>query len=169
MFILKKNLLVQNQQANFNQTWHKSSFGKGNSKLFVLFWVARAIFQLSGDCHHCRRQGCKFRLNAFSSEGSFTCHTYCDTGPPFLRSCPKDPWFYLLNAVLLAKEQSLPILNVLGLMRPARAGFELTTYRLLRESTTTRLRNRLLCWGSGPWASYLFICAFSPLVSCLTW
>jgi hypothetical protein len=27
-------------------------------------------------------------LTAFSSEGSFTCHTYCDTGPPFLRSYP---------------------------------------------------------------------------------
>jgi hypothetical protein len=30
-------------------------------------------------------------LPAFSSEGSFTCHTYCDMGPPFLRSYPKDP------------------------------------------------------------------------------
>jgi hypothetical protein len=30
-------------------------------------------------------------LMAFSSEGSFTCHTYCDTGPPFLWSYPKDP------------------------------------------------------------------------------
>jgi hypothetical protein len=30
--------------------------------LFVyLFWVARKIFELSGDCHHCRVQGCKFR------------------------------------------------------------------------------------------------------------
>jgi hypothetical protein len=29
-------------------------------------------------------------LEAFSSEGSFTCHTYCDTGFPFLRSYPKD-------------------------------------------------------------------------------
>jgi hypothetical protein len=75
-------------------------------------------------------------LTAFSSEGSFTCHT----GPPFLRSYPKDPWFYLLNAVLLAKEQSLPILNVLGLTRPARAGLELTTYRLLSVNNTTRLR-----------------------------
>jgi hypothetical protein len=37
----------------------------------------------------------------FSIEGSFTCHTYCDTGPPFLRY-PKDSWFSLLNAVLLA-------------------------------------------------------------------
>jgi hypothetical protein len=78
-------------------------------------------------------------LTAFSSEGSFTCHTYCDTGTPFLRSYPKDPWFSLLNAVLLAKEQSLPILNVLPLTRPARAGLELTTSRMLSESTTTRL------------------------------
>jgi hypothetical protein len=30
-------------------------------------------------------------LTAFSSEGSFTCHTHCDTGHPFLRSYPKDP------------------------------------------------------------------------------
>jgi hypothetical protein len=33
VFILKKNLL-QNQLANFNQTWYKSSLGKGNPKLF---------------------------------------------------------------------------------------------------------------------------------------
>jgi hypothetical protein len=54
-------------------------------------------------------------LTAFSSEGSFTCHTYCDTGTPFLRLYPKDPWFSLLNAVLLSKEQShtLRILNVI--------------------------------------------------------
>jgi hypothetical protein len=30
-------------------------------------------------------------LTAFGSDGSFTCHTYCDKGPPFLRSYPKDP------------------------------------------------------------------------------
>jgi hypothetical protein len=83
-------------------------------------------------------------LTAFSSEGSFTCHTYCDTGPSFLRSYPKDPWFYLLNAVLLAKEQSLPILSVLGLTWPARAGLKLTTFRLLSESTTTRLRQPVI-------------------------
>jgi hypothetical protein len=102
-------------------------------------------------------------LTAFSSEGSFTCHTYCDTGPPFLRSYPKDPWFYLLNAVLLAKEQSLPILNVLCVTRPARAGLELTTYRLLSESTTTRLRQPVYCklryheltmsWNNEAWKS----------------
>jgi hypothetical protein len=31
-----KNLLLQNQQANFNKTWYKSSLGKGNSKLFYV-------------------------------------------------------------------------------------------------------------------------------------
>jgi hypothetical protein len=93
---------------------------------------------------------------AFSSEGSFTCHTYCDTGPPFLRSYSKDPLFYLLNGVLLVKEQSLPILNVLGLTRPAQAGFELTTYRLLSESTTTRLRHLYL----GLETFYLFCTSF---------
>jgi hypothetical protein len=89
-------------------------------------------------------------LTAFSSEGSFTCNTYCYTGPPFLRSYPKDPWFYLLNTVLLAKEQSLSILNVLGLTRPARAGLELTTYQLLSESTTTRLRQPVYMISSWP-------------------
>jgi hypothetical protein len=36
--------------------------------LFVLFWIARGIFQLSGDCHHYQWQGCKSRpmLNAYS-------------------------------------------------------------------------------------------------------
>jgi hypothetical protein len=110
--------------------------------LFVcLFWVARAIFQLSGDCHHCRRQGCKFRPVFSACKRLLAVRVlYCDTGPPFLRSYPKDPWFYLLNVVLLAKEQSLSILNVLGLTQPARSGLELTTYRLLNESTTTRVR-----------------------------
>ena len=61
-------------------------------------------------------------------------------GASVLRSYPEDPWFYVLSAVLLAKEQSLPILNVLGLTRPVRAGLQLTNYRLLSESSTTRLR-----------------------------
>jgi hypothetical protein len=33
---IEKNLLLQNQQANFNQTWYKSFLGKGYSKLFKL-------------------------------------------------------------------------------------------------------------------------------------
>jgi hypothetical protein len=63
-----------------------------------------------------------FALTALRGEGSFTYHTYCNTESPFLRSYPKDPWFSLLNAMLLPKEQSLLISNVLGLTRPARAG-----------------------------------------------
>jgi hypothetical protein len=62
------------------------------------------------------------------------------TGHQILRSYSKNPWFYLLNAILLANEQSLPILDVLGLTRPAQAGLELMTYSLLSESTTLMLR-----------------------------
>jgi hypothetical protein len=50
-------------------------------------------------------------LMTFSSESSFTCHTYCNTGPPFLSSFPREPWLFLLSAVQLAKEQSVPILT----------------------------------------------------------
>jgi hypothetical protein len=99
----------------------------------------------------------------FSSKGSFTCNTYCDTGPPFLRLYSKDQWFYLLNAVLLAKEQSLPILNVLGLTRPARAGLELSTYRLLSESTTTKLRQLVPLFGDE-----FIICYIQMYIECLS-
>jgi hypothetical protein len=30
-------------------------------------------------------------LEAFSSEASFTCHTYCDTGPPFYKAISERP------------------------------------------------------------------------------
>jgi hypothetical protein len=30
-------------------------------------------------------------LVAFTSDGSFSCHTYCDTGPRFIRSPMADP------------------------------------------------------------------------------
>jgi hypothetical protein len=34
-----RNLTLQNQQANFNQTWYKSSLGKGNSmRRFFFFY-----------------------------------------------------------------------------------------------------------------------------------
>jgi hypothetical protein len=75
-------------------------------------------------------------LTAFSSEGSFTCHTHCDTS--VVKVISERPVILTSeNAVLLAKEQSLPILNVLGLTQPARAGLELTTFLMLSESTTT--------------------------------
>ena len=40
-------------------------------KTLCLFWVALAIFQLSGGCHQYRRQNCKFRPMPCSSEGFF--------------------------------------------------------------------------------------------------
>jgi hypothetical protein len=40
--------------------------------------------------------------------------------------------------VLLVNEQSLSILIVLGLTRPAQAGLELTTPRMLSENTRRR-------------------------------
>jgi hypothetical protein len=39
------------------------------------------------------------------------------------------------------------MLNVLGLTQPARAGLELTTYRLLSKSTTPRLRQPVHLYG----------------------
>ena len=63
--------------------------------LFVLFIAAWAIFQLSGGCHHYRWLGCKFRpmLGAqglWAGRNLYRANTYCDTGPQFKRSHPKD-------------------------------------------------------------------------------
>jgi hypothetical protein len=86
---------------------------------------------------------------AFSSEGSFTCQT--DSGPPFLRSYSKDLWFLLLNAVLLAKKQLLPIFNILGLTWPARVGLKLATSQMLNRSTTTWLPQPVLSCACISW------------------
>jgi hypothetical protein len=72
---------------------------------------------------------------AFSSEGSFTCHICCDTEPPFIRSFPKDPRFFLPNA----EGAIATYFYVLDLTQSAQAGLELVTFRLLSESATTRL------------------------------
>jgi hypothetical protein len=128
----------------------KSFLTNGSWLRFVcLFWVARAIFQLSGECKHITGDRVAnldlcLALTAFSSEGSCTCHTYCDTGPPFLRPYPKDPVILTSErTVLLAKQQPLRILNALGLTQLVRAGLELTTSRLLSESSITRLRQQM--------------------------
>jgi hypothetical protein len=88
--------------------------------------------------------GLHLALTAFSSEGSFTCHTYCDTGPPFFFKVISERPVILPSECRALGEEAITTyfkrLNVLGLTRPAQAGLELTTYRLLSESTTTRLR-----------------------------
>jgi hypothetical protein len=65
--------------------------------MFVLFVYCLSNFQLSGGCHHkmiTRDRAANLdlclALMASSSEGSFSCHTYCNTGPQFIRSHPKD-------------------------------------------------------------------------------
>jgi hypothetical protein len=44
-------------------------------------------------------------LTAFGSEGSFTCHTYSDTGPPFFKVISERP--AILTSECRAKERSL--------------------------------------------------------------
>jgi hypothetical protein len=71
-------------------------------------------------------------LTALSSEGSFTCHTYCDTGPPFFKVISERP------VILPSECRALGEGGITTYSRrlPARAGLELTTYCLLSESTT---------------------------------
>jgi hypothetical protein len=64
-----------------------TSFGMKFYCLFVCFESHEQIFSylatvtITGD-GAANLDQC-LALTAFSSEGSFTCHTYCDTGPPF--------------------------------------------------------------------------------------
>jgi hypothetical protein len=75
-----------------------------------LFWVARAIFQLYGDCH--RWYDCKFNLclalKALRSWGPFACHIYCERDVRF-KVMSERPVILTSEClvVLLAKEQWL--------------------------------------------------------------
>ena len=46
--------------------------------------------------HHCRWRATNFDVCSvswsLSSEGSLTCHTYCDAGLPFIMIISEDPW-----------------------------------------------------------------------------
>jgi hypothetical protein len=59
--------------------------------LFVCFELHEQFFSylatvtITGDLDLC------LALTAFSSEGSFTCHTHCDTGPPFFKIISERP------------------------------------------------------------------------------
>jgi hypothetical protein len=64
IFTFHLNVCLQRLRKQSYNEWFfagKHSRNICHDDLFVLFWVARAIFQLSGDCHHYRWQGCKFR------------------------------------------------------------------------------------------------------------
>jgi hypothetical protein len=66
--------------------------------------------------------------------GSFTCHTYCDTGPPLLRSNQKDQWWSLLNATCSLRKRITTYFNILSLMWPDQVWLKLTASRMLSES-----------------------------------
>jgi hypothetical protein len=56
--------------------------------LFVCLFIAtRALTAVTITCDRAANSGLCLVLMAFRGEGSFMCHTYCDTGP---RSYPKD-------------------------------------------------------------------------------
>ena len=70
--------------------------------LFVcmVFIVLLEKFSLISRRHHCRWRATNFDPWSLSSEGSLTCHTYCDTGLPFMMVIPEDPWYsHLLPSV----------------------------------------------------------------------
>ena len=62
--------------------------------LFGVFRPTRD-FSLLWRCHHCRRRAANFDLCSalmdLSNEGSVACHTYCDTGQPFIMVISEDP------------------------------------------------------------------------------
>ena len=62
----------------------------------VEFIVPLENFSLIWRRHHCRWKLqiliCARHSWPLSSEGSLTCHTYCDTGLPFIKVFSEDPW-----------------------------------------------------------------------------
>jgi hypothetical protein len=117
--------------------------------LCCLFTAVRAIFQLSGDCHHYRTANLHLclALIALSSEGSFT--RLLRHGTSVVKVISKSP-VILLKAALLAKEQITTHFNVLGLTRLERAGFKLTTPRCQARALPQGYRSRDLGFCTSP-------------------
>ena len=74
----------------------------GEVGVFVrLFGVFRPTREFFTHMETSPLPGCKFftyarHLWPLRSEGSLTCHTYCDTGNPFIMNISEDPWHSLL-------------------------------------------------------------------------
>ena len=57
------------------------------------YFVPLVNFSLILKCHHCRWSLTYARHSwLLSWEGSLGCHTYCDTGHPFITVFSEDPW-----------------------------------------------------------------------------
>jgi hypothetical protein len=61
----------------------------GDVCLFICFESHEQFFSITGD--RAANLDLCLALTAFRSDGSFTFHTYCDTGLLFFMSYPKDP------------------------------------------------------------------------------
>jgi hypothetical protein len=105
----------------------------------VIFFSYLATVTITGD--RAANLDLCLALTAFSSEGSFTPHLVRHETSVF-KVISERLVILTSECVLLAKEQLLPIFNVLGLTQPARAELELNTSRTLSESTTSRLPQR---------------------------
>jgi hypothetical protein len=113
-------------------------------------WVARAIFQLFGDCHHYWWQCCKFTpmLSAygFYQSGFFYVQHLLRHRTSVFKVISEKPVILTTECHALGEGAITTYFKRLRLTRPAWAGLELTTPRLLSERTITRLRqpiNRL--------------------------
>ena len=103
-------------EAIYTENW-------GRGHMFVLFvclgfFVPLENFSFIWRLHHCWWRTANFDLCSnswpLSSEGSLTCHTYCDTGHPFIMVIFEDTWHSPI-AERLTVELSLPVLRTWSL------------------------------------------------------
>ena len=98
--------------------------------LFVCGLLSHSRIFLTWRHHHYRWRAANFDLCSWplSSEGSFACHTYCDTGHPFIMIISEDLCHW--HAMPINSGGVTTCLNDLGL---SRLGFKHPTFRLRGE------------------------------------
>ena len=110
--------------------------------LFVCLWVFVPLenFSLVLRRHHCRWRAANFdlcsALIAIEQWGSLACHTYCDTGHPFIMVISEDPWHNYCRT--FSSETVTICFYDLGV---SRLGFEHPTFHL-QSKRSSPLRHR---------------------------
>jgi hypothetical protein len=132
-------------QSHRKANWNCNSLLQNNIVcLFVCFEAHEQFFSylvtvtITGD--GAAKLDLCLALTAFSSEGSFTCHTYCDTGPPFFKVISERPVILTSECRALGEGAITAYFKRLRFDAAGPSGARLTTSRLLSESTTTRIR-----------------------------
>ena len=78
-------------------------------------------------------------IRPLSSDSSLKCHTFCDTGKPFIVVISEDPWHsHLLPSIWQCSEAANTFFNDLGL---SPLGFEYSNFRM-QDERFNRLRQR---------------------------